>query len=194
MTKRIAAVAAGCLLCCAVAASATSRDHTPTAAVPLVSSPTPRETAFPSSLEQVKDMQEQVGAYGADLRQAAGGAVPNPNTVRIGPVPCPGRYTDFAPDGAFYVSGGWQLDLAPDRQIATLRAIRDRWLAKGFRVEYREFDDNTRASVQMEDPGTGFELSVASTLPPTAVAIRVLSVCVHSVDGKFPGDSLTIYQ
>lgn len=199
MTKRIllvfmGAVAAG-VIASAGAPSNLSPDLPPNVLSDASSSPSAvSDTDRKATMDQVVALQKVVIGYGDELRQAAGGAPPNPTTVRIGPAPCPGKHTDFAEGGVFYVAGGWQINLAPSRQVSTIRDIRDAWRARGFRIERYDEWDGTRAVVEMEDARNGFALSVASTLPPTAVAIRVVSSCVRPVDGQFPGDSLSIYQ
>ena len=147
------------------------------------------------TLNQVRELQAQVNQYGAQFREAVGGAAPNPGSVRVGPTPCPGKTSDVADDGSFYVSGGWQLNLDPARQISTIRAVRDAWQTKGYKIVlYEEFDNGTRARLEGEDSANGYSFSIISTNPPTAVGIRVLSTCVKPADGEFPGDSITIYQ
>jgi hypothetical protein len=147
------------------------------------------------TLNQVRELQSQVNQYGAQFRDAAGGAAPNPGSVRVGPAPCPGKTSDLAEGGSFYVSGGWQINLDSAKQIPTIQAIRDAWRAKGYKIVlYEEFDNGTRARLEGEDPTNGYTFSVISANPPTAVGIRVLSTCVKPADGQFPGDSITIYQ
>lgn len=147
------------------------------------------------TIVQVRTLQDQVRRYGAELRGALGDASPAPGSVRIGPAPCPGRSSDLDDNGAYYVSGSWQLPLAPDKQLAVIQAVRDAWQAKGYKVTvHLEADGGTRARLEGEDPTNGFTFSVISTTPPTAVAVRVLSTCHTPPDRQFPGGDLTVYN
>lgn len=158
---------------------------------PPVTSPSGGQEA---TLAQVHAMQAEVRRYGTELIAALGGGTPNPGTVRIGPVPCQDAGSEIAKDGSFYVSGGWQIPLASDLQVSALRAIRDSWQARGYKVIVYQEVDGGRSRLEGEDPKTGHSFSVISTNPPTAVAVRVLTPCAKPADGVFPGEGATVYE
>ncbi|MDG4788669.1 hypothetical protein O7626_22545 [Micromonospora sp. WMMD1102] len=111
-----------------------------------------------------------------------------PDATRLGPVPCDDPGGDLADDGRYQVSGSWQVPLPPGRHRATFRQLREDWQARAIEItEYRELPDGVKVSLAGRDPAAGFSLSLTSTQPPDAVALLVVSSCVISPDGRYPG-------
>ena len=149
----------------------------------------------------VVELQHRVRDHGLAIITLLGVDKPNPSLTSINVVPCANAAGDLAKDGTYHVSGGWQVDLPPERHVPAIRAVRDRWQAHNYRItDYREFADDTRASLGAVDPSTGYRFSIDSTKPPTgtkhpvAAAIHVTTPCFRPPDGEFPYDVLDIRE
>ncbi len=139
------------------------------------------------TLARVRAAQTQVRQFGLDLIASIGNASPTHGTVRIGPVPCPDG------DGSYRVEGSWQVPLAPERHLITLRAVRDSWPGLGLEVL---FYDEADGGVQLEgeDRSSGLTFMIASTIPQHAVKIQVITACAKPPDGVLPPHSLTVFE
>ncbi len=134
--------------------------------------------------------QSLVRLFGMDLIASVGNASPTPGTVRLGPVACPGD------DKLTYrVEGCWQVPLAAERQLVTLRAVRDSWPALGLQLTgYHESADGSAIRLDGEDPRSGMTFTLQSSVPPHAVNILVRSRCAILPDGARPSPTLTVYE
>ena len=96
----------------------------------------------------------------------------------VGPAPCEGRQGELATDGRYYVAGHAQIPLAEGTHVETLRAVRDAWAARGYEItDHRTFPDGATGVVAATNPADGVQISLESGVPPTAVALLVLSPC-----------------
>jgi hypothetical protein len=80
------------------------------------------------------------------------------------------------------------MPLPAARHPATLAQLRDSWAAQGYKIKsFRMFSD-IEGVVVAENPADEVEVAVTSTVPPTAVAVLVLSAC-YRPPAASPGSS-----
>jgi hypothetical protein len=119
--------------------------------------------------ELVRDYAAAIGReVGVDARATE---------IGVNSVACENDLGEFADDGRFYIHGVWQMPLPTEEQAATLVRLHDGWAAKGYRVTKFEMFSDDHGVVMAENPGDDVQLAVTSTVPPTAVAVVVLSAC-----------------
>jgi hypothetical protein len=91
---------------------------------------------------------------------------------------CQGRNGETAADGRFDVAAVAQIPLAADQHVATLQRIHDDWAAKGYEItDHRTFSDGTSGVVAARNPADRIQISLESTVPPTALALMVVTPC-----------------
>jgi hypothetical protein len=118
---------------------------------------------------QVRDYAATIAAVvGADAKETERG---------VSRLACANWRGDFARDGRFYIHGVWQMPLPADKHPSTLERLRESWAAQGYIIKGFKMSDDIRGSVVAENPSDEVELSVVSTVPPSAVAVMVMSAC-----------------
>ncbi|WP_158009754.1 hypothetical protein [Carbonactinospora thermoautotrophica] len=110
-----------------------------------------------------------------------------PDPGGSGSAPCEGRGGEIAKDGRYYVQHIYQVPVSPDRQIATLERLRDHWRQAGYEIQrFRVFPDGKGGEVAARNAQDGYQISVETTDPPTAVSLAVYSPCLMP-PGKVSG-------
>ncbi|MQA85015.1 MAG: hypothetical protein GEV03_10420 [Streptosporangiales bacterium] len=104
-----------------------------------------------------------------------------------GPAPCEGQHGEVAEDGRYYIQHLYVVPVSRDRQISTLELLQSSWERAGYEVlRLRRFQGEEAGEVAARIPGDGYQLSVESTSPPTAVSLAVYSPCFMPPDGVDP--------
>lgn len=104
-----------------------------------------------------------------------------------GPAPCEGERGEVAEDGRYYVQHLYVVPVSQDKQMSTLELLRNRWERAGYEVlRLRQFPGEEAGEVAARIPGDGYQVSVESTSPPTAVSLAVYSPCFRPPDGVDP--------
>ncbi len=119
---------------------------------------------------------ELVRDYAAVIATVVG-ADAGETEVGVNCLACENSLGEFADDGRFYVHGIWQMSLPPGEQAATLVRLHDDWAAQGYQIKKFEMFSDVQGVVIAENPIDEVELMVESTVPPTAVAVVILSAC-----------------
>jgi hypothetical protein len=120
---------------------------------------------------------EHVRAYAAVIATLAG-TDPAATETRISPTPCEGKNGELAEDGRYYMQGNWQMPLAPQQQAATLTGLRDTFTAKGYEIKRFQLFKENEGVVIAENPADGVQITAESTIPPTALAVVVITDCL----------------
>ena len=95
--------------------------------------------------------------------------------------PCEGRQGEISTDGRYYVSAHAQIPLAEGTHVERLTAVRDEWAGRGFEItDHRTFADGVTGVVAATNPADGVQISLESGVPPTALALLVLTPCYRS--------------
>jgi hypothetical protein len=98
-----------------------------------------------------------------------------------GTTPCEGRRGELS-ETVYYAWVGVTVAPVPEeQQLPTLRRLREHWQQQGYTITTdRVFSAGRRGEVDMENPADEFQVSVISTEPPTAFAVRISSPCYES--------------
>jgi hypothetical protein len=121
---------------------------------------------------KVRDYAAAIAAVvGVDAKEAEMG---------VSRLACGNWRGEFARDGRFYVHGIWQMPLPAAEHPTTLERLRESWAAQGYIIKRYRMLDDIRGSIIVENPSDEAELSVVSTVPPSAVAVMVMSACYRA--------------
>jgi len=121
-----------------------------------------------------------VRAYAAGIATVVG-VDARQTEIGVNCLACENSLGEFADDGRFYVHGVWQMPLPSREQAATLVRLHDGWAAQGFQIKKFEMFSDAQGVVMAENPIDEVQLMVDSTVPPTAVAVVVLSACYRPI-------------
>jgi hypothetical protein len=104
--------------------------------------------------------------------------------------PCEGRGGELS-ETVYYAAGHYQVAVPADRHLPTLRRLREHWQQEGYRIKRdREFPDGT-GDLIVQSPADEFDITVASTDPPTAFALSISSPCYQSDEPYQPAATPT---
>jgi hypothetical protein len=119
---------------------------------------------------------EHARAYAAQIAAVVGADAPQTET-RLGPAPCENSSGEPADDGRFYVQGNWQMPLPAADHPGTLARLRENWAAQGYEIKKFQMFNDIEGVIIAENPVDEVELTVESGMPPTAVAVVILTPC-----------------
>lgn len=129
------------------------------------------------------DVEAATHAHLGTATEAIGEGSPDP-APSVRPAPCDG-YRD---DAVFHVSGFSHVALPVERHTVVLERLRDEWTAKGYALKnFRVLPGGAGAELDLVNPADGFQFSWTTSGDRVWIALIVMSPCVRSPDGKYPG-------
>ncbi|MEN3615115.1 hypothetical protein AAH979_36995 [Plantactinospora sp. ZYX-F-223] len=129
------------------------------------------------------DVEAATRAHLGAATEAIGEGLPDP-APSVAPAPCDG-YRDHA---VFHVSGFSHVTLPVERHAPVLERLRDEWTAKGYELKnFRLLPEGAGAELDLVNPADGFQFSWTTSGDRVWIALIVMSPCVRSPDGKYPG-------
>ncbi|MFY1686740.1 hypothetical protein [Plantactinospora sp. WMMB782] len=88
----------------------------------------------------------------------------------------------------FHVSGFSHVTLPVEQHAEVLERLRDEWIARGYELKnFRILPDGAGAELDLVRPADGFQFSWATSGDRVWIALIIVSPCVRSPDGKYPG-------
>lgn len=140
---------------------------------------------------QVKSRAEAEAETRARLAEAVaavGEGEPDP-APQIGPAPCSSPLGESGEGGYFHISAFSHVTVPVERHRPILERLRDEWRAKGYEVRsFRDLPGTPGgAELDVSNPADGFQITWSSSADGVWIALIVMSPCVRSPDGEYPG-------
>ncbi|GIH07317.1 hypothetical protein Rhe02_53840 [Rhizocola hellebori] len=129
---------------------------------------------------------EYARAYAEAVAAVIGGDAAESET-RVSPAPCENSRGEPAGDGRFYVQGNWQMPLPAAEHPGTLERLREMWEAEGYQIKRFQMFNEVEGVIIAENPSDQVEVIVESTMPPTALAVVVMTPCYQPAQPGQPG-------
>lgn len=104
-----------------------------------------------------------------------------------GTTPCEGRRGELS-GTVYYAWVGVTVAPVPvEQQLSTLRRLREHWRQQGYTIKRdRVFPNGKTGELAVENPADEYKISLESTDPPTALAVRIASPCYQDDDPFSP--------